>query len=118
MSVFVRDYTPLAIAMFCVAAAGTAGYLPGFWALPTSFLTRTAAAASIGLINSFGNLGGSVGPYVVGFLSKKTGSYFGGVLYLSVSALVASFLILALRATRESRPAKSAQLQEVAAEVE
>ena len=83
-----------------VSAAGTAGYLPGFWALPTSFLTGTAAAASIGLINSFGNLGGFVGPYVVGYLSKKTGSYFSGILYLSASALVASGLILSLRATK------------------
>jgi ACS family tartrate transporter-like MFS transporter len=103
LSVLTRDYTPLAIAMFCLAAAGTAGYLPGFWALPTSFLTGTAAAASVGLINSFGNLGGFVGPYVVGFLSKKTGSYFTGILYLSMSALIASFLILALRATRKEQ---------------
>jgi nitrate/nitrite transporter NarK len=53
------------------------------------------------LINSIGNLGGFVGPYVVGYLSKKTGSYVGGVLYLSGSALVASFLILSLHATRK-----------------
>jgi MFS transporter, ACS family, tartrate transporter len=114
LSVVTRDYTPIAIAMFCLAAAGTAGYLPGFWALPTSFLTGTAAAASIGLINSVGNLGGFVGPFVVGYLSKKTGSYFGGILYLSFSALVASFLILSLRATRERKA--SEKLQEVLVE--
>jgi nitrate/nitrite transporter NarK len=89
--------------MFCLAAAGTAGYLPGFWALPTSFLTGTAAAACVGLINSFGNLGGFVGPYVVGFISRRTGSYYGGILYLSASALLASFLILSLRATRKEQ---------------
>ena len=61
----------LAISMFCLAAAGIYGYFPGFWALPTSFLTGTAAAASIGLINSIGNLGGFVGPYLVGYLSNK-----------------------------------------------
>ncbi len=100
LSALAGNYTVLAVSMFCLAAAGTAGYLPGFWALPTSFLTGTAAAASIGLINSFGNLGGFVGPYVVGYLSKKTGSYFSGILYLSASALVASGLILSLRATK------------------
>jgi ACS family tartrate transporter-like MFS transporter len=102
LSVLTRDYTPVAMAMFCLAAAGTAGYLPGFWALPGSFLTGTAAAASIGLINSFGNLGGFVGPYVVGYLSKRTGSYFYGVLYLSLSALIGSFLILSLRGRDKS----------------
>lgn len=111
LSVVFRDFTAIAIAMFCLAAAGTAGYLPGFWALPTSFLSGTAAAASIGLINSFGNLGGFVGPFIVGYLSKKTGSYFGGILYLSVSALVASFLILSLRATRKQEPEKLQEAQ-------
>jgi MFS transporter, ACS family, tartrate transporter len=101
LSVVTRDYTPLAVAMFCLAAAGTAGYLPGFWALPTSFLSGTAAAASIGLINSVGNLGGFVGPSIVGYLSKETGSYFGGLMCLSVSALIAAGLILSLRATRD-----------------
>jgi len=103
LSVVARDQTVLAILMFCVAGAGMYSYLPGFWALPTSFLTGTAAAASIGLINSIGNLGGFVGPYVVGYLSQATNSYVGGVLYLATSALVAAVLILALRATRQTR---------------
>jgi MFS family permease len=100
LSAALRSYAPLAIAMLCITGAGTAGYLPGFWALPSSFLTGTTAAASIGLINSFGNLGGFVGPIVVGQLSTWTKSYFGGILYLSVSALVAAFLILSLRTSR------------------
>jgi ACS family tartrate transporter-like MFS transporter len=103
MSVALSNYAPFAIAMLCITGAGVAGYLPGFWALPTSFLSGTTAAASIGLINSFGNLGGFVGPYAVGYISTKTGSYLGGVLYLSASALIASFLILSLRATRNKQ---------------
>jgi D-galactonate transporter len=102
-SVVAQDHTAFAFTMFCLAAAGMYAYLPGFWALPTSFLTGTAAAASIGLINSFGNLGGFVGPYVVGYLSQRTGSFLGGVLYLSFSALLAAGLIVALRATKKSR---------------
>src|SRR5437016_10603661 len=100
MAVLLQDYLILTVAMFCVVAVGIYGYLPGFWALPGSFLTGTAAAASIGLINSLGNLGGWAGPYIVGFLSKATGSYFGGVLYLSVSALVAAVFVLSIRATK------------------
>ncbi len=103
MAVVLQDHLVLTVAMFCVVAVGIYGYLPGFWALPGSFLTGTAAAASIGLINSLGNLGGWAGPYVVGFLSKETGSYFGGVLYLSASALVAAVLVLSIRATKRAR---------------
>jgi len=100
LSVAAGSSAMLALSMFCLAAAGIYGYFPGFWALPTSFLTGTAAAASIGLINSIGNLGGFVGPYVVGYLSKRTGSYVGGVLYLGLSAIVAAIMILSLRATK------------------
>ncbi|MDX6383345.1 MAG: transporter, family, tartrate transporter [Blastocatellia bacterium] len=103
LSLAAGDHVGLAVAAFCLAAAGMYGYLPGFWALPTSFLTGTAAAASIGLINSVGNLGGFAGPYVVGYLSKRTNSYVGGVIYLSLSALVAAGLVLSLRATRRKR---------------
>ena len=103
LSVVAQDQTVLAVLMFCVAGAGMYSYLPGFWALPTSFLTGTAAAASIGLINSVGNLGGFAGPYVVGYLSQATNSFLGGVLYLGASALVAACLILSLRATKQRR---------------
>jgi ACS family tartrate transporter-like MFS transporter len=100
LSVAAQEQTALAVAMFCVAAVGLYGYQPGFWSLPTGFLTGTAAAATVGLINSVGNLGGFAGPYVVGHLSRTTGSLFAGVLYLSLSALAAAALILLLRATK------------------
>ncbi len=97
LSLAAHDRAVLAVSMFCFAAAGIYGYFPSFWALPTSFLTGVAAAASIGLINSIGNLGGFVGPYVVGYLSKQTHTYVYGVLYLAVSALFAAVMILSLR---------------------
>lgn len=90
----------LAVAMLCVACAGLYGYLPSFWALPTAFLTESAAAVAVGLINSVGNLGGFVGPYVVGYLTKRTGSFFSGVIYLACSALASACLILCVRHSR------------------
>lgn len=86
----------LAVAMFCVAGAGVYGYLPVFWSLPAIFLTEAAAAASIGMINSVGNLGGFVGPYIVGYLVKATGSFYIGIVYLSCSAFIAALLVLAV----------------------
>src|SRR5262249_40911358 len=102
LSVAAGSNTTLAVLMFCFAAAGMYRYFPGFWALPTSFFTGTPAAASIGLINSIGNLGCFVGPYAVGYISKQTHSFIGGILYLSFSALLASIFVLSLRATRKS----------------
>jgi ACS family tartrate transporter-like MFS transporter len=101
--VLAGDHVTLAIAMFCVAAVGMYGYLPSFWALPGSFLTGTAAAASIGLINSLGNLGGWAGPYVVGYVREATGSFKIGVLYLSFTALVGAILVLTIRAAKPDK---------------
>jgi ACS family tartrate transporter-like MFS transporter len=101
LAVMLQDRLALSVGMFCIAAAGVYAYLPGFWSLPTSFLSGTAAAASIGLINSIGNLGGYAGPYAVGYLSTSTGSFFWGVLYLSLSALVAAGLVLSIRSTAD-----------------
>ena len=91
---------PLSMALFSIAAMGLYSYLPSFWALPTTFLDSAAAAACIGLINSFGNLGGFVGPYAVGFLSNKTRTYTAGLFYLVGSALLSGLLVLLLRGTR------------------
>jgi sugar phosphate permease len=102
LSVLSHGSTVLTIFFFCIAAIGIHGYLPVFWSLPTSFLTGVAAAASVGLINSTGNLGGFVGPYIMGYLNKRTNSFFAGVLCLSMSALFAAGLILSVRATKKT----------------
>ena len=100
LAVMLQDRLALSVSMFCLAAAGIYAYCPGFWSLPSSFLSGTAAAASIGMINSIGNLGGYVGPHVVGYVSTLTGSFVGGVLYLSLSALLAAGLVLSIRAPK------------------
>lgn len=97
LSIPTQNHAVLAVAMFSLASAGLGGYLPSFWALPTRFLTGAAAAATIGLVNSVGNLGGFVGPYVVGYLNTTTNSFIGGVLYLAISAFAAACCIVALR---------------------
>jgi sugar phosphate permease len=97
LSALTQSSTALTVSMFCIAAAGLYSFFPPFWALPTTFLSGSAAAASIGLINSIGNLGGFVGPYVVGYLNEKTHSFLGGMLYLSLSAMVGAGLIFMLR---------------------
>src|SRR6202521_3749872 len=67
-----------------------------FWATSTEMLTETSAAAGIALINSFGNLGGFLGPYTIGLVRSWTGSFRGGL--LAVGALLAVSGTLALLA--------------------
>ena len=58
-----------------LALAGLKAYMPAFWAMPSLILTEAAAAGSIGLINSVGNLGGFVGPFVLGYVENMTHSF-------------------------------------------
>jgi nitrate/nitrite transporter NarK len=65
--------------------------------MPTAFLTESAAAAAIGLINSVGNLGGFVGPFALGYLKDKTGVHSAGMGLLAASLLCAGLLVLAIK---------------------
>jgi sugar phosphate permease len=82
----------------CLTVASTANaFLPSFWPVPSAFLGESAAAASIGLINSIGNLGSFVTPSVIGYFLDRTHSFTLGFLYVILSLLIAIFLILTLR---------------------
>ena len=86
----------LSIMLFTLAAAGLKAYLPAFWTLPTLFLTEAAAAGSIGLINSVGNLGGFVGPFALGWIEDSYGTFRPGLLILCVSMTISATIIVTL----------------------
>jgi ACS family tartrate transporter-like MFS transporter len=92
----VRGNLPLTVACFVVAAAGMKAYMPAFWALPNLFLASTAAAGSVGMINSIGNLGGFLGPTLLGALEKATGSFTVGLLITALTATMSACLIAVL----------------------
>jgi len=96
LAVVYRDNLVVAICLFVIAGGSFYGFQPVFWAVPTLFLSESAAAASIGLINSVGNLGGFVGPMVMGYLAHRTHSFSAGLLYLVASLFVAGGLMLAV----------------------
>ena len=91
-----RGHLPLTIGCFMIVAAGIKAYQPAFWSLPSLFLTQSAAAASIGLINSVGNLGGFFGPTILGHVERLTGSFDGGIYYLCCSMAVCVTIIFLL----------------------
>lgn len=86
----------LTIVCFMIFFAGVKAYQPAFWALPSLFLTETAAAASIGFINSIGQIGGFMGPYLLGSIQTHTGSFAIGIYVLSASMVVSAAIILGL----------------------
>ena len=104
VSVFAGNHIGLAIAAFSVATMALYSFPSPFWALPTVFLSGPAAAASIALINSIGNLGGFLGPYVIGYLSDLTGGFTAGLLYLVGAGFLGGLLVLSLRPDKSPAP--------------
>jgi ACS family tartrate transporter-like MFS transporter len=86
----------LSLGALSIAAAGIWGTFGPFWAMPSEFLSGTAAAGAIALINSIGNLGGFAGPYVVGVVKQTTHSFAGGMIVMAASLVAAGLLALTL----------------------
>ena len=95
LSAAVHHYSPLlAFTALCLAALGIWSTLGPFWSMPTEFLSGTGAAGGIALINSIGNIGGFVGPSVVGYFKQRTDDFTAGLFVLAVTLIVGSCLAL------------------------
>jgi D-galactonate transporter len=83
-----------AVAWMSVAAIGIYGAKAPFWPLPSMFLTGSAAAGGIALINSVGNLGGFAGPYIMGWVKDATGNFKAGLYVLAGFGIAAAVVTL------------------------
>jgi D-galactonate transporter len=93
--VFLQDPTLMMIALI-LAQMGQSSIAPPFWTLPTAMLSGTAAAGGIALINAVGNLGGFLGPYMMGSIRDTTGSFSIGLLSIAAGAFVSTIVLLFL----------------------
>jgi MFS family permease len=93
--VFIDDPVVMMVALV-LAQMGQSSIAPTFWTLPTAMLSGTAAAGGIAMINAVGNLGGFLGPYLVGLIKDATGSFSLGLLGISMGALAGAVVLLAL----------------------
>jgi MFS transporter, ACS family, tartrate transporter len=84
---------------------GISSAKPPLWSMPTMFLSGSAAAAGIATINSIGNLGGFVGPAMIGWIKDLTGSFEGGLLFVAGLLVLSAVLTLILA---RSQPASAA----------
>ena len=99
----IANFHALAVSvLFFTMIAFVNAFLPTFWAMPTSLLSRSAAAACVGLINAIASVGGFAGPYLLGYLSTRTGSFASGMLCFAGAAILGALLVL-----RVPKPARA-----------
>jgi ACS family tartrate transporter-like MFS transporter len=95
-----HDQVLLVVLSFTLSQIGQRSVQGVFWAIPPLFLGGTAAAAGIALINAVGNLGGFVGPSVMGWLRQRSDGYGPGLLVLAAALTLQAALVLGLRLPR------------------
>jgi MFS transporter, ACS family, tartrate transporter len=87
---------------------GISSAKPPLWSMPTLFLSGSAAAAGIATINSIGNLGGFVGPAMIGWIKDVTGSFRGGLFFVAALVVVSALLTLVLARSQRASAAPAA----------
>jgi MFS family permease len=95
----VGQWPTLAFALLCLVGGGSYGMLGPFWAIPTETLPPAVAGSAIGLIQ-FSNLGGALGPTLIGYLEKQTGTFTRAFVLLGGGWLIAALLCLLLKPAR------------------
>lgn len=99
------------LAALTLVNIGVSASKPPLWAMPGSFLDGAAAAAGIATINALGNLGGFVGPAMIGLLKSWTGSFLGGLYFVAGLLLLSALLTLLLARSGRGRPLAAAPIE-------
>ncbi len=97
----------LALLAISVGAMGLWSVIAIFWQIPAMFLTGAAAAVGVAIINSCGNIGGFLGPYVIGWIRGQTPGFGTAMLAVAAAMLIAAgtALVFRERGTRVTAPA-------------
>src|SRR5690349_15809718 len=103
-----RHNFALAISFLLFGSGFFYAFLPVFWSMPTAMLSESAAAAALGLINSIGQSGGVVGPYMIGWLNDRTHSLTASFGFIALVYVAAAGLILCLRIREVIHPSEGA----------
>jgi len=99
---FVHGIVP-SIAALSLAMLGLASMLGPFWAFATSFLGGIGAAAGIALVNSVGNIGGFVGPNIIGYLQQRTHGFTVGLAIVGAILASGGLLVLCIPAKHDAK---------------
>lgn len=85
-----------ALVLLSIAMAGLASMFGPFWTLSTAHVSGLGAAGAIALINATGNIGGFVGPYLLGFVRDRTHGFAAGLLLVGAILVAGGALVLAV----------------------
>lgn len=96
ITAFATSLPWLGYAGLSVCAVAIMATFPGFWTLPSAFLTGAAAAVGIAVVNAIGNLAGFVGPYWVGWMTDLFGHPKWGLVSIGVVMVVGALVVLGL----------------------
>lgn len=91
------EQLPLLLFCLSVAMSGVWAMFGPYWGIPTSILSGETAAAGFALINSTGVIGGYLGPFLVGELTARTGTYDAALALFGMFMVVCGGLALCLR---------------------
>ncbi|MGW3950579.1 MFS transporter [Streptomyces sp. NPDC004752] len=108
--VLYKDQSVPAMVGICLTSVGVYAWGPAFFTMASMSISRTQAAVGIAVVNSIGNLGGFVGPYVVG-LSADQGATQGMI--LSIIPLVVTVVLLLIWRTPRVQPGSEASVTEL-----
>lgn len=97
LSIVIRSDARVAVLFVLLGSGCYFAFQPVCWALPTLILGESAAAATFGLINSVGQMGGFFGPKMIGFLNMRTGGLTASLGFIALAYLVAGGMMLSLR---------------------
>jgi ACS family tartrate transporter-like MFS transporter len=112
LAMMTRHEVFLAVSFLLLGSGFLYSYYPTFWAIPTMMLSESAAAATFGLINSIGQLGGFAGNYVIGFLNDHTHSLAASFGFIAAVYFASASLILSLKAVKLRQPSNVAPVYE------
>jgi predicted MFS family arabinose efflux permease len=96
IALVLKQSAALVLVALTLAIVGTMSAIPVFWQMPNRFLSGTAAAGGVALINSIANLAGFGAPFMLGLIKTRTGSLSPGLIVVAAVEVCATLLILAL----------------------
>jgi len=89
---------PVLVFMFlCIGNGAVLAASPLFWTIAGSFFTGAASAACIALINTIAQIGGLIGPYLIGAVKDRTGGYTLSLDMLAVFLFIAAAIAVAMK---------------------